>query len=350
MLPNWRAVVAKGQDATNAYYRAGGFIVPCKWSGFIVSPRDFVEWQYGQYFIATGPSFDFATLNDQALTRLKRNLNGHIGQAQLAAPLAESREIHRLVRDINRQGEEIMLALLRLKRTHGKSAVKHAAKLWLGFGFAVNPLLKDIESLATSILDYQTRMDQRIKIHSIASTDFKTASNGGVDMSEYGTLVTVTDEVHRCSVRYAAGINLTIRSDASYSVSDHLGLQVSDLPSALWELTPYSWAVDYFTTVGPWLDDMFYTLPGITTYLYRTEKHTIEGRISGYCLLSNKSYVNGTVVKDGKYEWYSFRRVPLTTLPSRQLRVKTVDEIASYGIKKVLNLASVLAGRINIFA
>jgi hypothetical protein len=288
-------------------------------------------------------------LKDVALGRLKNRLNGYIGNAQLAAPLAEAREVHRLVRQINGLALSTVQAALAIKKTKGKSALKQFGNVWLGYGFGVNPMLSDLEKAALAVLDYQTRQDNRIRVSGTASRDYHSSirNNPSGGAIAFGTDVWVTTSSnHVQSVRYVAGVDLKIRSAASYSVGDHLGLKVSAIPSALWELTPYSWAVDYFTTVSPWLDDVFWTLSGDTVYVSLTEKYQVEAIMMTEPVLNSPGFNWQGSFSTGRFRYSSIARTPLSSLPTRSLRVKSEDEIAKYGLTKVINLASVLAGRL----
>lgn len=354
--PGWRVTIAKGGDATSSYTRT---IAKIGVTTYNVSSRSIGGYPYrsvgrgtivGHYDIDTNTQVALAPqVEDQALARLKSKLNGYIGSVQLGPPLAESREIHRLVRQINGLGMETFKALLAAKQTKGKSVVKQAADIWLGFGFGVNPLLKDVKGAADSILKYITRQDQRVVVRGTAHTDWMKGAKNLHNASPvcYGTNLLATaysEHTYGCSI--TAGIDLTMRSSASYSVAEHLGLEVGQLPSILWELTTLSWAADYFATVGPWLEDMFYVLPGTCKYVSKATKYqcrtTVRYDASAIAAYSVNALGGGGPVSS---KYVAFARTKLSALPSRGLRIKSADEIASHGITKILNLASVIAGR-----
>jgi len=351
---DWRQLVATGQNATHPYARTGAFAKSTHHSGTAYSvgysPADTVVF-WGQMI---GPACvqinDTTPLVDAALGRLKHKLNGYIGNAQLAAPLAEAREIHRLVRDINSFGLDAVKAMLLLKKTKGKSALKLASKIWLGFGFGINPMLKDIESAANAILDYQERADRGIRVSGTATTDYfsKGQQYPSSELSPATTNSYVLGSAkHQLGVRIVAGLDLKLRSSASYSVVDHLGLAITDFPSAIWELVPYSWAVDYFSTVSGWLDDVFFTLPGSTKYVSQSTRY--QNEVVWYPQVKvdpAKGYQGQTSVTNGGFRYYSFNRISLAQLPVRSLRVKSADEIAMHGLTKFLNLAAVLSGHV----
>lgn len=343
-LANWRQLISKGNDATNSYAREVRRIKPAKYS---VTSENSTHTSIGfgsDNGSALESERDSSVLADQALGRLKHKLDGYVGGAQLAAPLAESREIHRLVRQVNGLTEEMLRAALAIKRTRGKSAAKFFGDVWLGFGFGVQPMIKDIASAANAILDFQTREDRLVRVVGTASMTY----TSGLTTQPASTIcpgvkVGYHDHAeHKLGVQIVAGIDLKMRSSASYGMSDHLGLSLANVPGAIWELTPFSWVVDYFTTVGDWVDDTFETLPGIVKYVSQSKKYQVD--TTGRLFVSYNPGYKGTFASSPSiYQYVNFTRTKLATLPTRQLRFKTVDEVAKYGLTKILNLASVLA-------
>lgn len=344
--PSWRREVALGLDATYPYHRSVASVKPATYKGLTLG-GGYVSDSFGSICgaAAVSPKVDTLLIN-QAVGRLKNKLNGYIGNAQVMAPLAESREIHRLVRQINGLGLSVVKSALAIKKTKGRSALAQFGDIWLGFGFGVNPMLKDIEKAANSILAYQTRQDSHVRVSGTASWDYQASSTWNPGSIAFGTELWLSSYGnHKQGVRIVAGVDLKIRSAASYGVTDHLGLEISEIPSTLWELVPYSWAVDYFSTVSPWLDDMFYTLPGVTKYISQTRKYqVVETWGFSKTVCSAGLTWRGSVVP-GTFRYHSITRSKLASLPTRQLRFKTVDEIGKNGLNKLLNLSSVLAGR-----
>jgi hypothetical protein len=342
--PGWRLAIAKGGNATFSYSRE---VISYKVSPYACKCENSIHKSFGSGRLLVGPFIepaDTTALADQAVAKLKNKLNGNIGKAQLAAPLAEGREIHRLVRQINTLGIDVVKAALAIRKTRGLSALKQFGDIWLGFGFGVKPMLKDIESAANAILDYTTREDRHVRIVGTARREYRSfRKDGAFEEIAWGLKVGYYNRVvHKQGFQIVAGIDLKLRSAASYSVTDHLGLEISQAPSVLWELTPFSWVVDYFVTVGPWLEDMFYTLPGTTKYVSQATKYQSETTTDLYAQ-PNAGYSGGVSGGRSTVNYVSFTRQSLSSLPSRAVRVKSFDEIASNGVTKLLNLASVLA-------
>jgi hypothetical protein len=342
--PGWRTLIAKGGDATTNYGRTMYSMKPISYVCNSEN-KDNLSKGFGTVDGGLYPAEgEYFTLEDQALAALKRRLNGNIGKAQLAAPLAESKEIHRLVRQINTLALDMLKAALAIKKTGGKSAAKAFANVWLGFGFGVKPMIDDIANAANAILDYTTREDRRVRVVGTASrVTYTSGKYAGPETGCYGLSWGFYHHTeHKQGVQIMAGIDLQMRTAASYSVADHLGLTWNAVPGAAWELLPFSWVVDYALTVGPWLDDMFYTLPGSAKYVSKGKKYQCETMSYPYYTLT-AGYTGSFGGGAGKGKFASFTREKLSSLPTRALRVKSMDEIAQHGLTKVLNLASVLA-------
>lgn len=347
---DWRTKVAKHLDAGSLYTRYEYQVKPLIWSGTSVDRHTGVPVRNYSFGALTGQlnlqDTSDDVLKDIALSRLKKKLSSSIGDVSLLPPLAESREIHGLIHDINGFTKDMLQALLAVKQTKGKSILKQAGKIWLFFNFGVNPLVSDLAKAANSINDYVNRSDHRQRLTGSASKKWSTTiSTSSFPIATTTVLLAIKSSgKHQLSYRYKGAASLNLRSDASYGVADHLGLTWEQLPSALWELTPYSWVVDYFSTVGAWLDDVFYALPGKLDYLCLNRRYMNETTFTPTQTFGWPLTTSAIHYKNGYSKFFSFSREILTTLPTRQLRVRSFDEIGKYGLSKVLNLASVLAG------
>jgi len=346
--PNWRVTIAKGGDATSGYVREHYHVKPTK---YLVTSENSNNLSHGSGVVfggVTNAPNSTVSIDARALASLKHRLQSKVGNAQLAPPLAESREIHRLVRQINGLGMDALRALLAAKHSRGKSITKLIGNIWLGYGFGVNPLLHDIQSAADSILHYVTRQDSRVRLSGSATQEYH---SGSIDTASSNYIAQdcafgwYRSVVHSQGIRYRAAVDLQVRGSANYGVLDHLGLKIEQVPSALWELTAFSWVVDYFVTVGPWLDDMFYTIPGVVKYLsknYRYQSVTTSN-LKPFPTAGTTVSLTGPA-SIGQYTTFSREKLA-PVFPALPLRIKSADEVASYGLNKMMNLASVLAGR-----
>ncbi len=350
-LPGWRQLVSKGSDATNNYNREIRHIQPATYT-VRSENSSFRNNGFGNdNGTALENQRDSTALKDMAVGRLKHKLDGYIGRAELAAPIAESREIHRLVKQVNGLAMDMLKAALALKKTKGKSAAKAFGDVWLGYGFGVAPMINDLKNASNAILEYNTREDRTVRVSGGASTEY-TSGQVLLPVSTIcpGCQTGFTSLAeHKLGIRIVAGVDLRTRSAASYGMDDQLGLTLGDVPGAIWELTPFSWVVDYFTTVGDWVDDMFYTVPGTVKYVSQSEKYQVK--TTGWMTHKFLSGYSGEFLSTPSvYQYVNFSRTKLTTLPTRGLRIKTTDEIAKHGLSKLLNLGSVLVQGLDLGA
>jgi hypothetical protein len=69
-----------------------------------------------------------------------------------------------------------------------------------------------------------------------------------------GNMSTVGSQTRSVKNRLGVGVFYDIKSQDNFEAwSATLGLRLRDVPQTLWELTPYSFVVDWFVNVGDWL-------------------------------------------------------------------------------------------------
>lgn len=103
--------------------------------------------------------------------------------------------------------------------------------------------------------------------------------------------------------------------------------------------------IDYFTTAGSFLEDVWETTPN-HIYLVENKKCNVKYRQTIYYKWQDTygGYFHfKPVLAKGEYGYIS--RIALAALPRRILRVKTLDEISKGALNKVLNLGSILVSK-----
>jgi hypothetical protein len=138
---------------------------------------------------------------------------------------------------------------------------------------------------------------------------------------------------------------MLLKSANDYGAVDHFGLNLPDLVPAAWELVPWSWVVDYFTTVGAYLDDVFSSDPSACRYVCQNRLYRVEVNTDVWWARDNGVKYPDQSEGRSYVELFEFDRTMLSNLPSRSLRFKTLDEIGLNGVNKLLNLVAVLGQR-----
>lgn len=349
--PYWKTQVAKRVDASTYYFRSEYNKAQIATAIFRGSNTPLgiahVESRYrllGQFPNGWSPVTD-ASLDDLALTRLKRKLKKHLGQFDSMVPLLELKDLRTTVKSLAELTTKAVVTLADIKKTKGRSAFKYASKAWLTYGFGVRPLMEDVQSLCGAISKYLLRSDHTVVLGSGSkrdwhSTNLTTGLTGGL----YHTRTQHAYVHQKLSYRYKAGFSLKIRSSNDYGVMEQFGLEPPSLIPALWEAMAFSWVIDYFTNVGELLDDTFNSPPGNCLYVVRNSKYTAT-------LDATTSFVpnSGVTVKVNRpgisrVEYYRFERQPFgNALPYVGFRIRSPDEITNYAVPKLLNLVSILA-------
>lgn len=151
---------------------------------------------------------------------------------------------------------------------------------------------------------------------------------------------------------FTGAFDFSFMNANSYTLREHLGLSdfLTKAPSTAWELMPFSWMIDYFTTVGDYLSDTFEIPSGVLKYL--TESRTCLNLFEDMVRPEGKPYGAGFVNHSVQYfsfrpasvTYVNFERTVLATLPHRVLRFKTKDEVGINAVTRLLNLASLIKG------
>lgn len=125
-----------------------------------------------------------------------------------------------------------------------------------------------------------------------------------------------------------------------------LGLRARDLPSTVYEATPLSWVVDYFTNVGTWLQAMTPN-PDIEIQgtwctesiiqIKKTETGNVRWLSPSGVWKNNVGYAGASTVTDKRYARYvnqplpppEFRVTPLGTFQTANLLALSCQRIVS---------------------
>jgi hypothetical protein len=354
--PSYRIQIAKMQEAGRMYGVQKMFANLTKSSCATTCFRGVYKGQTeDSYHMGVDPSFpntfpsSDTGLQDLALQRLKRKLKKRAGGADALVPVLESRELRGLVRQATTMTTTLVETLIDIKRTKGASALKYASNAWLAYGFGIRPLVEDTKAVALAIGDYFTRSGSGIRESGSAKKTWVThgsdVSAGIGPLARGARLRCQTTFHHSLSYRWYCGGRPDILSGNDYTLAKHLGFRGENLIPAFWELVPYSWVVDYFTTVGGYLEDTFQVLPGTMYYSGYTKRYELNAYTNFYWQIQ-PDWMGSPISGSSHVYRVEFSRTPSgSSLPHIGLRFKSMDEVGFMGVTKLLNLASVLIQR-----
>jgi len=356
-IRDYKVLIAKKANATGPYsvvkYRSRNtapatchFGPKPDWTGFGDRLYGSDSWLWIPDVLNYGVSeVSDSTTDDQALARLKRKLASNQGNFESMIPLAEIHELRGSIKKAANMAKDMLEALIAIRKTKGRSASRYAAGVWLNFNFGILPVIDDARKAAESIQNFLRRQDRNLVVKGTAEKRWKSGFRVDNITGNTAASVKVTYEFQqRLLYSYTCGWALKVSAGNNYNALEHLGFNFKDLPAVGWELIPYSWVVDYFTTAGEFMSDLFESPPGNLIYLSLAKMYNLDGKATYefYTQPHPDTILLGNSPGSAELEHIRFTRSSLGSLPHRALRFKTVDEIGLHSVTKVINLASVL--------
>lgn len=207
----------------------------------------------------------------------------------------------------------------RTRWSKSKDLAKIFSSTWLEYSYGWSPLASDVAAVAQKFTAKQNESRLRV-VRSLNkwSSHKETTVIGLPPRPPRLDAVAVHDR----GLRVSAGVMYNINDDPSNPRLDQFfGLRAQDMASAAWELTPYSFVVDWFVNIGDWVK-AFTPKPGINvlgSWLTTVDEEVVKYRdIKGV-------YVFGT--KTGY--------IPFVTSETRNL---SINRVGSPGIPRTPTL------------
>lgn len=352
-VPGYKAKLLNGLDATSTYRRSGYQNLVAgrirmrslrNWGGTNHdSSRDEV------YFNSNSEpsySYDANAASSEASSILKRKLRDFTGQSNQLTNVLELRELPKTISAVAGSATKLVKTLLESKR-RGGDLRRFASDQWLTWSFGVLPTLGAVDDAISSVQSYLDRKDHGTREYGVYQTEWRSRTQvGPLAGCNHYSIMLYGRFKHTLSVKLTAGYRYELLSSNNYTLDKHLGFDISSVIPTAWELLPFSWLYDYFTTAGQFLEDTFSADFGKSTYIVQNTRFRVEGEVDA---VANRVFKETPLVEwstsPAKLEYFAFRRDPVTALPRAPLRFKTTDEIANNAVNKLLNLTSILGSK-----
>lgn len=361
-VPNYRALIQSKQNATGAYSRQIFEFDVATISGSTRKDPD--EWPAvrGSGSLVTIPPqaivssvlHDDAT-RDIALKRLKSKLSAAESRFKALVPIGEVTQLRGMIRGMAEQTAIVIKAVRDIrngrlpnsgKRPSAKAVAREASKAWLTWSFGIKPLISDAKALAETIADLIHNGEKNMVVRGSKShTWFTYSKQTDLPYLTGASIVASTKFHHTITYTYTAGVRIKIAAGNTYEGLSDLGLTLNNLPSALWELTAFSWIADYFTTTGEFFEDVFESNDSNTMYCTLSTKYECVAESTLKAVADHGFAYTGSGTATAKTRFMSFDRTEIGQIPTRALRFKTLDEIGRNAVSRLLNLSSLLGSR-----
>lgn len=337
--PRYKQVIADGGDATNSYDAS------CTWAEttganvFIKVKNKSNQWAIGnggvwqycptQPWYRSGGNYYWPPTNAYAALAAQVTLSGQTAEskaldsiwsaisestaafkgATFAGTIFETLDgIKHPARELTRLHNEFgMLAQTILRngmRKGTKLALAEAHKViggtWLEWNFGIAPLLSDIDAGAQALADLVTDTGGTRRVRGFGTESKSTQTSelwgptftvggAGIGESRMSVYYTKTEEVN---VNYTVGLRHPSGLTDRLIGRQRLGLTFDQFVPTLYELTPFSFILDYFSNMGSVLEQLFQSEDNIC-WISKTTTIKNSYSISGDIFVTGPSYTGG---------------------------------------------------------
>lgn len=355
--PDYKTQIVRQVNAGTNFYRSEAFFLPrfsTVKTSYELDATTRVEESVTSTFVWDPLLYidktDDLALIDLALKRLKSKIGDHRAQVQVLAPTAEVKELRDSFKFLTTSALDLARSLLEARKTHGRSVLKFASEAWLQWSFALSPTFNDIKSIAAVIDEILKEPKPQMYQESGKAKKAWMSYTRQNYAAKFGNGNVTARCHHKLSYKFDAGFKFLTQSSNNYSYAASFGLDPVSVIPAVYALTPWTWLLDYFTTMGEYLEDQYVARLYDTTYCSLSKRYTCDiiynvdpVRKSGYV---RSSYVTGSPTE---CRFIDIRRTMYSSVPGRILRFKSLDEIGSNGAKKLSNLVAILASDLEYF-
>lgn len=312
--PNWKALIAVGASAGNPVHAnkvtftlepfyAKALVTRRRLNGNppgrIVYRTELTEHTRRYYTSLAIPAVGvhIPAAKTQATANFVKKAQKRLTPTQLGVFFGELNETIRMIRRPAtgiRKGIERYLVKVNkdLRRNkHLKVPKRNAivAETWLEFAFGWTPLILDAEGAAEAAGKVATGMHLKIKDFAVSETSVNEAG-GSLGVSPAGEFR--FDITRKTSTRSDVYGRFKPEFANNVPFPDAFGLRPNDILPTIWELVPWSFAIDYFTGVGDYISSKCFPTTSLQWYCRST--HTQVVRSTSNCRIVGDAKTNST--------------------------------------------------------
>ena len=208
------------------------------------------------------PAFGDSTTYNKALSRLYERLRGDI---DISIDIAESHKTHTMMRDTFRSMFSLATTFRKMKRSNPRDW----GNLWLEYTYGWKPLAKSIYETGKKLMLPDPQGPQKFEV-SVSATE--ETLRGSREVADINWLVP-EKWTYYCRSRARFCVSYQVNPSTLTKLAGFTSLNPV---SIVWELSPYSFVVDWFVNVGGYLRDFESAL------LYGTS--FVKGYVTETCL------------------------------------------------------------------
>lgn len=238
-------------------------------------------------------------------------------QSALDLVAGNVRRLVEIARAVKKRDPKIVRRVMK-RNPKAKDVAKTPAGLWLEYHFAIVPTIMDIHH-ACGLLGFEFPVEKLSESSmAVTNVDYKWSRGQMHRTAEFHTITKIEGEIY--------GLNPNIHLASMLGFGQPL--------SVAWEMTPFSWFIDYFVNVGELVTNLQPRFPGVLT-----RNHSTTTFIKCYGK-------DGTLVKEpSTFDYFTYESVYMKrTLgwPSFQLEFNSPFDLSgqrcSYIVAVLVNI------------
>lgn len=261
------------------------------------------------------------------------------------AEFAETvKTLRRPLDGIHQHTWDLIRKVTSMKRLFRRSPSDYGRMLgntWLSWAFGVRPLLSDVASAETAIMEMGSGLNNHDRLPIRGSG----LENAFMFIYVNGATPDMDSAVHdsylrtNSSVRYKGAC--IARPPGSSQLLSHFGFEPEDIAPAVWEAIPWSFMVDYFVNVGEKIESLRWATANLA-WLQRTVRNTtVRGWTNIRAPQGPSADVNFNIVASGGAAWcactWVSRQPSVPPYPSWKFKIPN-------SLGQWINIAALAAG------
>lgn len=298
---------------------------------------------------------ELANATNVCLSKSKNKLESYANQINFLIDLGEYKETINMIKRVRGFIADWLRAIWDLRKMDPVALIRMISETWLAFNFGLRPLIDDLNVAIENLTLAVGYPDVRV-INSGAplvtyTGKFKPGSLWNMQSGDVGFLLSGRYTVS-ASVEHKARAYFEMELEDKWTYLRQLGLDGKSIlinsPSTIWELIPFSWVLDYFFSIGEFLEDISYSPPGkaiCSNLIYNVDVQFYwDIKVNIPKNRNVRDFISPFV--NGGSQFYGRRtikeRVPVSLLPYRSVAFKMTEQIGDHADSKLANLVAVL--------
>jgi len=310
---------------------------------------DVAAWGAASMQRPTHPSMDgnIPFVRDLVLTKVFAKVAP--SEADIIVSLAEARKTAQMLRSPFQKSLDLVTDMVGFRNRLLKKGMNYAnatVQAYLEFRFGIMPTIYDIQNLAKAVRAKPKTSKRLVARSSVELFDVSQRLDAGCSFPGLTGLEMKCIDAWRH--RVSAGVLYELTETRDDETLRNFGGRLSDIPRAMYELVPFSFVLDRFYSVGPWLTAM---TPRLGVDVKGSWLTTIDARVTDFLVMSASIKVNTAPVTDYVQTGGSYREEISSKVREVNVKVPSLPptNVGDLSITQIIDHAALICQVLGTF-